>query len=37
MPLVLRIRAQVFAEQRIHADETAVPVLAKGKTRTGHL
>jgi transposase len=37
MPLVLRIRAHVFAAERIHADETTVPVLAKGKTRTGRL
>ncbi len=37
MPLVLRIRTHVFAAERIHADETTVPVLAKGKTRTGRL
>jgi transposase len=37
MPLVLRIRAHVLAAERIHADETTVPVLAKGKTRTGRL
>ncbi|HKG01093.1 MAG TPA: IS66 family transposase [Xanthobacteraceae bacterium] len=37
MPLVLLIRAYVFAAERIHADETTVPVLAKGKTRTGRL
>jgi transposase len=37
MPLVLRIRAHVFTAERIHADETTVPVLAKGKTRTGRL
>ncbi|HLH92157.1 MAG TPA: IS66 family transposase [Xanthobacteraceae bacterium] len=37
MPLVLRIRAHVFAAERIHADETTVPVLAKGKTRIGRL
>jgi transposase len=37
MPLVLRIRAHVFAAERIHADDTTVPVLAKGKTRTGRL
>jgi transposase len=36
-PLVLLIRAHVFAAQRIHADDTTVPVLAKGKTRTGRL
>ena len=33
MPLVDVIRAHVFAAERIHADDTTVPVLAKGKTR----
>jgi transposase len=37
MPLVLLIRSHVFAAERIHADDTTVPVLAKGKTRTGRL
>ncbi len=37
MPLVEAIRAHVFAADRIHADDTTVPVLAKGKTRTGRL
>jgi len=37
MPLVETIRVHVFAAQRIHADDTTVPVLAKGKTRTGRL
>ena len=37
MPLVVSIRAHVFAAERIHADDTTVPVLAKGKTRTGRL
>ena len=37
MPLVEAIRAHVFAAGRIHADDTTVPVLAKGKTRTGWL
>jgi transposase len=37
MPLVEAIRAHVFAAARIHADETTVPVLATGKTRTGRL
>lgn len=37
MPLILLIRAYVFAAERIHADDTTVPVLAKGKTRTGRL
>ena len=37
MPLVDVIRAHVLAAERIHADDTTVPVLAKGKTRTGRL
>ncbi len=37
MPLVEAIRIQVFAAERIHADDTTVPVLTKGKTRTGRL
>jgi transposase len=37
MPLVEAIRAHVFAAERIHVDDTTVPVLAKGKTRTGRL
>jgi transposase len=37
MPLVDEIRDHVFAAERIHADDTTVPVLAKGKTRTGRL
>jgi predicted O-linked N-acetylglucosamine transferase (SPINDLY family) len=37
MPLVEAIRAHVFAAERIHADDITVPVLAKGKTRTGRL
>jgi len=37
MPLVERIRAHVFAAERIHADDTTVPVLATGKCRTGRL
>ena len=36
-PLVDAIRSHVFAAERIHADDTTVPVLAKGKTRTGRL
>src|SRR5439155_7124241 len=36
-PLVDAIRSPVFAAERIHADDTTVPVLAKGKTRTGRL
>lgn len=37
MPLVDCIRAHVFEAERIHADDTTVPVQAKGKTRTGRL
>jgi len=37
MPLIEVIRGHVFAAERIHADETTVPVLAAGKTRTGRL
>ncbi len=37
MPLVGAIETHVFAAARIHADDTPVPVLAKGKTRTGRL
>jgi transposase len=37
MPLIEAIRAHVFAAERIHANDTTVPVLAKGKTRTGRL
>src|ERR1700757_4796690 len=36
-PLNEVIRAHVFAAERIHADDTTVPVLAKGKTRIGRL
>jgi transposase len=37
MPLVDVIRDHVFAAERVHADDTTVPVLAKGKTRIGRL
>jgi transposase len=37
MPLIELIRIHVFAAERIHADDTTVPVLAKNKTRTGRL
>ena len=37
MPIVLLIRAHVFAAERIHADDTTVPVWALGKCRTGRL
>lgn len=36
-PLLALIRAQVFAAERIHGDDTTVPVLAKAKTITGRL
>jgi transposase len=34
-PLLRRIEAHVFAADRLHGDDTIVPVLAKGKTDTG--
>jgi len=34
-PLLKRIEAHVFAAERLHGDDTTVPVLAKGKTITG--
>jgi hypothetical protein len=34
-PLLRRIEAHVFAAERLHGDDTTVPVLAKGKTHTG--
>jgi transposase len=37
MPLYQLIKNHVFAGQRIHGDDTTVPVLAKVKTRTGRL
>jgi transposase len=37
MPLVEAISDHVFAAERIHADDTPVPVLARGRTRTGRL
>ncbi len=37
MPLVERIETHVLNGERIHADDTTVPVLAKGKCRTGRL
>jgi transposase len=36
-PLLRRIEAHVFAAQRLHGDDTTVPVLAKGRTDTGRL
>jgi transposase len=37
MPLYELIRAHVFAAERLHGDDTSVPVLAKGKCRTGRI
>jgi transposase len=34
-PILRRIEAHVFASERLHGDDTIVPVLAKGKTDTG--
>src|SRR5271165_1960214 len=34
-PLLRRVEAHVFAAERLHSDDTTVPVLAKGKTDTG--
>ena len=36
-PLVTLIAAHVLAAERLHGDETTVPVLARGKTITGRL
>ena len=36
-PLHELIRAHVLAAERLHGDDTTVPVLAKGKTITGRL
>jgi len=37
LPLFELIKHHVFAADRLHGDDTTVPVLAKGKTRTGRL
>src|SRR5262249_26894667 len=34
-PLLGRVKRHVFAAERLHSDDTTVPVLAKGKTDTG--
>jgi transposase len=34
-PILRRLEAHVFAAERLHGDDTTVPVLAKGKTDTG--
>jgi len=36
LPLYELIKGHVFAAERVHSDETIVPVLAKVKIRTGH-
>src|SRR5215203_2088797 len=36
-PLVLAIRAHVFAAERLHGDDTTVPVLAKEQTKIGRV
>ncbi|HXS29699.1 MAG TPA: IS66 family transposase, partial [Steroidobacteraceae bacterium] len=36
-PLLRRVEAHVFAAERLHGDDTTVPVLAQGKTITGRL
>jgi len=37
MPLYRRIEAHVLAAERLHGDDTTVPVVAKGKTDTARL
>lgn len=37
MPLFKRLEAHVLAAERLHGDDTTVPVLAKGKTDIGRL
>jgi transposase len=37
MPIFERIKAHVLAAERLHGDDTTVPVLAKGKTDVGRL
>ncbi|CAN7663815.1 IS66 family transposase [Rhizobium sp. LjRoot258] len=36
-PLLRRIEAHTFAAERVHGDDTTVPVLAAGKTATGRV
>jgi transposase len=36
-PLHTLIEAHVLAAERLHGDDTTVPILAKGKTVTGHI
>ena len=37
MPMVLEVRTHVFAAQRLHGDDTTVPVLAKKRTKIGRV
>jgi transposase len=37
MPLVLEVRTHVFAAERLHGDDTTVPVLAKEQTKIARL
>ncbi len=37
MPLFKRLEAYVLSAERLHGDDTTVPVLAKGKTDTGRI
>ena len=37
MPLFERLESHVLSAERLHGDDTTVPVLAKGKTDTGRL
>ncbi len=34
MPLFERLRAHVMAAERLHGDDTTIPVLARGKTES---
>jgi transposase len=36
-PLLTLVEAHVMAAERLHGDDTTVPVLAKGKTDTGRI
>src|SRR6202795_336941 len=36
-PVLRRVEAHVMAAERLHGDDTTVPVLAKGKTDTGRI
>ena len=37
LPLYYLMEAHVLAAERLHGDDTTVPILAKGKTVTGHI